>query len=407
MKKNTRFSTTVALMLVLFIDGMGQGIIFPILSNTLTNTNSTLFFESSNLLARHLWFGLIIGAYYFMWFITAPLLGDWSDRAGRKKPLLICLSLAAISFLLSAFAFDIGSLSLLLIARLMGGATSGDQAIAKAAIIDICPENKKPVYLGLILCSVTLGLVVGPLIGAYLQNPSIYPNFNSQTPLYFSAFISLLNILLLQPFFKEKSYSRVTRKLKMSKSIYLVLAGFKAAWIRKLLITYCLTQLGWQIFYIDMQNFLINKFHVSDAIASNVLALAGIGIFLGLAVLPNLFKKINHKKSSVIGYSMMAISLVTVLLSHRMLVVYLCVVIASAFFGLAAVNILAMFSKQADTNQQGWVMGVTGSVVALTGGLGALITGVLSSLDITAPYTFALTLIFLGIIVFNKKNAKV
>lgn len=407
MQQKSFATSIIALMLVLFIDGMGQGIIFPILSKTLTNSSSSLFLNEGSTLLRHIWFGLIVGSYYLMWFISAPLFGDWSDNIGRKKPLLVCLSLAATSFLMAAFAFDIGSLSLLLISRLIGGATSGDQAIAKAAIIDICPEHKKPIYLGLVLCSLTLGLVIGPLIGAYLQNSLIHPNFNSQTPLYFAALISLINILLLQFFFREKSSPRIYKKLRISKAPKLMLEGFKANWIRQLLIIYCLTQLGWQIFYIDMQEFVINRFYISNTQASLAVALLGVGIFLGLAVLPHLFKNVRHRIASIIGYGILTISIGIVSFESSIIIIYSIIVIAAAFFGLAAVNMLAMFSKQTDVSQQGWVMGITGSVVALTGGIGAILTGVLSSLSIIAPYVFALILTLIGVIMSSKRHTNI
>ena len=396
MRKIAYLTHVFALMLVLFIDGMGQGIIFPILSKTLTNSHSALFLNGSSLSIRNFWFGVIVGSYYLMWFITAPLLGDWSDRIGRKKPLLLCLSLASASFLMAAIAFQIKSLSLLIISRLIGGATSGDQAIAKAAVIDVCPNNRKPIYLGLVLCAVTLGLVMGPLIGSALQNMSIYPGFSSQTPFYFAAIISLANILLLQFFFKEKKRNKTTKQIRFSKSIKLIVSGFKATWIKYLLITYCLTQLAWQIFYIDMQNFVSSRFHLSNSHASMVLSLLGIGIFIGLALLPHLFKKYQAKSVSIFGYSALGVCIATILVSESIIIFYATTVIAAAFFGLAAVNMLALFSERTDEKQQGWVMGITGSVVALTGGIGSLITGITLNIDFLAPYVVSLILILIG-----------
>lgn len=404
MRQKSILVSILALMLVLFIDGMGQGIIFPILSKTLANASSRLFFTSDSVALHAIWFGLIIGSYYLAWFLSAPLLGGWSDGVGRKKPLMTCLLLAAMSFLTAAFAIDIGSLWLLLIARLLGGATSGDQAIAKAAIIDICPKDKKPIYFGLILCSVTLGLVTGPLAGAYLQNPLVFPSFNSQTPLYFAALLSLLNIFLLQLFFYEKASFKTVQKPRLSKAIKLLRESFKAKWIKLLLIIYFLTQLGWQIFYIDMQEFTVNRFHADTTQASLAVALLGLGIFVGLVALPRLFKEVRPKVASLIGYSVLATSNGVILFTSSIIIIYSFSIIAAAFFGLAAVNMLAMLSAQADLNQQGWVMGISGSIVALTGAIGAIITGILSSLSTVAPYAFSLLAILAGIIIISSSS---
>lgn len=399
-------TTIISLMLVLFIDGMGQGIIFPILSKTLTNhTNSQIF--KMTFFSPQLWFGFIVGSYYLMWFISAPLLGDWSDRVGRKKPLLVCLSLAAISFVMAAYAIKTCSLLLLLVSRLLGGATSGDQAIAKAAIIDISAKEKRAISLGLVLCSVTLGLVIGPVIGAALQNTSFHQGFNSQTPLYFAAGISLLNILLLQLCFQDKSTDNSTESFKVTKALEIIIKGFSAKSIRNLLVIYSVTQLAWQIFYINIQDFVISRLHLTVVKASAAPALLGVGIFLGLTVMPYLFKKLQCKTACFIGYSVLALCIAALLLSQQILVTYTILIMAAASFGFAAVNMLTLFSLQSNHSQQGLVMGVTGSIVALTGAIGALLSGILTKLSINAPYLFALTITILSLYIFFIKYFRI
>ena len=84
------------------------------------------------------------------------------------------------------------------------------------------------------------------------------------------------------------------------------------------------------------------------------------------------------------------------------MILYATTVIAAAFFGLAAVNILALFSERTGEKQQGWVMGITGSVVALTGCIGALLTGILTNIRLISPYLFALSLMLIGLFTLQK-----
>ena len=56
----------IALMLVLFIDGMGQGLIFPILTSTITNVHATVILQITSEHLRDIWYGILIAAYFLM-----------------------------------------------------------------------------------------------------------------------------------------------------------------------------------------------------------------------------------------------------------------------------------------------------------------------------------------------------
>ena len=80
-----------SLMSVLFIDGLGQGILFPILDRALLDPLSTELISHVGLLSRNVWYGIIIGIFFIFAFFGTAILGDLSDRLGRKKTLVICL----------------------------------------------------------------------------------------------------------------------------------------------------------------------------------------------------------------------------------------------------------------------------------------------------------------------------
>ena len=87
--------------------------------------------------------------------------GSLSDKYGRKKILAICALGSAIGYILSGAAITMGSLSILIIGRMIDGATTGNQPIAQAAIIDTAPEDKKAFYIALVLLAMSIGYIVG------------------------------------------------------------------------------------------------------------------------------------------------------------------------------------------------------------------------------------------------------
>lgn len=387
-----------ALMLVLFIDGFGQGLIFPILSATIANDQSSLLLQNPSPILREIWYGVLVGVYYLMWFLSATVLGDWSDNVGRKKALLLCLLLATFGFAISALAFHIDSIWLLLFGRFLGGLTSGDQAIAQASVIDLCDPEKKSVYLGLVLLSVTLGLVIGPLIGSILVNSNFISWFGLTTPFYFA---TLFNIIILALFFSE-THPTKAKKIQWTKAISAFTDAFKDSKIRYLLIAYLFAQGGWAIFYVYSPNYLIAKYHISIIQSGWFMALIGLGLGLGLGVLPSLWHKGQKKIHTGVAYLLMAAAKLIFIFDENLLPMWIYVVPATAFLGFAYANLLALFSEAVSAERQGWIMGVTGSVVALTAGVDSLLAGMFANMHINGPYIFSFICVVIGaLMIFN------
>jgi MFS transporter, DHA1 family, tetracycline resistance protein len=399
MKAHSQAAAIAALTLVLFIDGLGQSILFPLLTQEIANTNSLLFFSGAEPAARNLWYGLLIGTYFFSWFFSAPILGDWSDNVGRKKALIVCLLLAAVGFIVSIIAISYGSLALLLSARLLGGMTSGDQAIAQASVIDICDPAKKSIYLGLMLLPVTLGLALGPMLGSILQDPTICNFFNLKTPFYFALGITLVNIVLLCCFYHETTVIK-KKPIRWLKSLTLFQDAFRLRSLRLLSLAYFFSHTGWAMFYIDLPDYAIKQFAISNVGANIMLGLAGLGMGIGLAVLPSLCKRLQHKSVVLVSYCILLFGCVLTVTTHNASLLWLIIMPLAASFGLSVSNLLPFISNSVGEDRQGWVMGIVGAVIAISAGGSALIVGLLTSIDILAPYIFSSLMVISGISCF-------
>src|SRR3990167_1878152 len=157
------------LFLVLFIDGMGLSLIFPILNSIIVDPQSAFLSVSTSVGTRDFLYGLIVGIFMLCWFFGAAILGDLSDLIGRKKSLLICLIGAFLGYLLSAGAIVVKSIWLLILGRIVAGFTAGSQPIAQAAVVDVSTPEHKTRNIGFIILSPSLGFVLGPIIGGVLS----------------------------------------------------------------------------------------------------------------------------------------------------------------------------------------------------------------------------------------------
>ena len=106
-----------ALLFVVFVDLLGQGLVFPIINSLIMSTDSTLLAQSTPTGMRHVYYGVVIGAFFLSWFLGVVYVSRVSDAIGRKNALLICLCGAFVGYVLTIAALFMNSLILLILGR--------------------------------------------------------------------------------------------------------------------------------------------------------------------------------------------------------------------------------------------------------------------------------------------------
>lgn len=142
------------LFLIVFINLLGFGIIIPILP-----------LYALRLGAGPELVSIVIGLYSLMQFITAPLIGRWSDTYGRRPILIWSLALSAVSYVMLAVA---DSMEMLIASRIVGGAVAGNLATAFAYVTDVTAPEKRAKSMGMLGASFGMGFVFGPALGGLL-----------------------------------------------------------------------------------------------------------------------------------------------------------------------------------------------------------------------------------------------
>ena len=107
-----------------------------------------------------------------MQFFCMPLLGALSDRFGRRPVLLFSIFGLGMNFLLTALA---PSLWVLLIARVIGGATRASFSAANAYVADITSKEERSKSFGVLGAAFGLGFIVGPMAGGLLGAARKWP----------------------------------------------------------------------------------------------------------------------------------------------------------------------------------------------------------------------------------------
>ncbi len=374
------------LFLILFIDSMGLGLVFPILNTLIFDPSSHFFTIELTAHTRNLLYGVTIGTYMLCWFFGAAFLGDMSDQIGRKKCLMICLLGAVIGYLLTAMSVIFTSYSLLILGRIIAGFTAGSQSIAQAAIVDLSEPEHKARNLGFILFFCSIGFAFGPIIGGLLSASSLVSWFSYATPFYFAASISFVNALFLQGLFHE-SFTHVHKiRFKLHHAIEIFISAFKHEHIRELSVVFLIMIFGWSGFYSFISMYLYQTYHFSSLQNGFYMGLMGVGFGIGTGLLIDpLTKRFSLKSCTISGCILAAIAMILTATAPQEVYVWVEVVFVAIAMAIAYSTILTLFSNQVDDDSQGWVMGVTGAIMALAFGVNGLILGVLSNFSLQMP----------------------
>tara|TARA_R110000868_G_scaffold158036_4_gene385848 strand:+ start:7750 stop:8988 length:1239 start_codon:yes stop_codon:yes gene_type:complete len=396
-------SAMFALFVVLFIDGLGQAIFFPILVKALLDPNAATLVAHASMASRNLIYALVIGLYFLTWFLGAGVLGELSDRSGRKNALLVCMGGAATGYLLSALAFIFHSVALLFIGRIIAGFTAGSQSIAQAAITDVSPPEKLTRNVGFILMAVTIGMVMGPILGGVLSNENLVSWFSVSVPLYVATALAVLNFILLAVSFKETSAKSERIRINLGKAISVFVSAFKHDTVRYLSITFLALQLGFSGYFLYISVYLLHHFHMTANGVTVYMVLLGIGFSIGFSFITRMLEPHKAKAKVIIicSYGVLAVGVLITWLASNILWIWLVTIPMAAALSTGYSFMIAAFSAQVDQDRQGWVMGISVSIMALAGGVIVIVAGLLSSISIALPLMVSVGLLALGIVLIS------
>jgi DHA1 family tetracycline resistance protein-like MFS transporter len=151
--------------LTLFLDVLGVGILIPVLPQLIYHMFEPAGYSFSTSLIL---LGWLTAIFPLMQFLATPILGQLSDRYGRRPVLAFSLLGTVIGYVLFALAIVTKNIPLLFAARALDGITGGNISVARAVIADITPPERRARNFGMIGAIFGIGFVFGPYIGLHL-----------------------------------------------------------------------------------------------------------------------------------------------------------------------------------------------------------------------------------------------
>lgn len=385
-------------LMIIFIDMLGIGILIPVIPLLLTDPSAPQFLLPTYLTVEQgfILLGLLTAAFPLAQFFAAPILGQLSDRYGRKRILLFSLAGTCFSYLVFAIAILTKNIPLLFISRIFDGLTGGNIAVAQATIADITKPEDRAKNFGLMGAVFGLGFIIGPFLGGILSNHRLISWFNAATPFWFAAILSLINITFIILSFSETHPGiNKTLKINWSKSIINIVHAFQFKSLRTLYTTMFLFNGGFAFFGTFFAVYLIKKFGFNEGDIGNFFAYVGIWIIITQGLVTRLAAK-RWNEQQILRVSIMLFSLCTLLfiLPTSPWQLYLVTPLFAICNGLTFANLTSLVSRSADAEVQGEVLGVSASVQAFAQSIPPILSGF-----IAAKLSFYHPIIVSGIVI--------
>ncbi|WP_082788313.1 TCR/Tet family MFS transporter [Sphingorhabdus sp. M41] len=353
-------SSLVFVFLVVLIDMLGFGIIMPVLPKLITSITGDTISGAA------VYAGWLAFAYAAMQFIFGPIIGNLSDRFGRRPVLLGALGGYAIAYMLMGFA---SSLLWLFAARIIAGIMGASFSTAYAYIADISSPEKRAQNFGLIGAAFGLGFIIGPAVGGILGE------YGTRLPFFGASALAALNLVFGFFMLRESLPAEKRRPFKLARANAIV--ALKALnGQNKIVFWYAAALTVWMtahvVFPIIFAFYLIEAFGWSELRVGLSFAAVGLGaaIVQGLLIRV-LVPRVGERNSALLGAISMAVSCLFYVLagSGHAWLIFIAIPVG-ALQGLFQPSINGLMSNAVSDETQGELQGAVASLQSIASVIG-------------------------------------
>jgi DHA1 family tetracycline resistance protein-like MFS transporter len=348
------------IFLTVLIDTIGFGIIMPVMPQLIVElTGETV--PHATLLA-----GGLLTTYAVLQFMCGPVMGNLSDRFGRRPVLLASLAAFAFDYALMGFA---PTIAWLFLGRAIAGIAGAVYSPAMAYIADVSTPEKRAQSFGVMGAAFGLGFILGPSLGGLLGE------LGPRAPFFAAAALGALNFFYGVFVLPESLPPERRRKFEWKRAnplgtltalrrypAVIAIAGAVFLW-----------QLAHQVYPATWSFFATIRFGWSPAMIGGSLAFVGVlmaftqGYLTGKVV-----PRIGEYRAALIGMGSGLLSMLAMAFATQTWGAYSALLVG-ALQGLAYPSMNAIMSKQVPPDQQGELQGGVSSMMSLTTIVGPLI----------------------------------
>jgi DHA1 family tetracycline resistance protein-like MFS transporter len=334
----------VVLFLTVFVSLIGFGIIIPLLP-----------FYAQTFGASPTTIGLLFASFSVAQFVAAPVLGELSDRWGRRPILIFSLLGTVVSFALLAMAH---SITLLFIARIVDGLSGGNITTARAYIADVTPVEDRAKRYGLIGAAFGLGFIFGPALGG------LFAHISYTAPIWAAAAVSAVAALLAYLWLPEPErhvsegdvppWWRALADLMSRPGLRSILIVDLGYWF-----TFSVYQTTFALF--GQRRFGWDAPHIGYVLAT----FAAFGVMVQASVVGRVSRALGDRRTLVTGLGLAALGLAGAAFARTVPLFIVALAPAALGMGLSSPTLLSLISTSVPRGEQGLAQGAAGALESL------------------------------------------
>lgn len=343
----------VFIFITVMVDIIGLGIIIPVFPSLIEELTG------EGLSSASAWGGMLMVSFALMQFLFSPVMGELSDKYGRRPILLLSLLGLSLDYLLHAFA---PTIAWLFVGRLLAGICGASYTTANAYIADISDPEEKAKNFGLLGAAFGFGFIIGPVIGG------IFGSMDVRLPFYVAAGISFVNFLFGY-FFVPESLSKENRRepdvRKMLPGVALAnLSQFGG--IGLLILALFIANIAGQSLPAIWSFFTMEVYDWNEAQVGYSLAFVGFAVAVVQGgLIGRLVQKFGQKKVILGGFMFWTIGMLLFSFASESWMIY-AIMIPYALGGVAGPTLQGLLSNEVSEKEQGKLQGALTSMISLT-----------------------------------------
>lgn len=357
MEKSKKSAAIGFIFITLLIDVIGLGIIIPVIPKLIEELIHGDVTEAAK------YGGWLAFAYAFTQFVFSPVIGNLSDKYGRRPIILISLLGFAIDYIFLALAPNI---ELLFVGRVIAGITGASFTTASAYIADISTDEDRAKNFGMIGAAFGLGFIIGPLLGGILGH------FGARVPFYAAAVLCLVNFLygyfiLPESLDKDKRREFDWKRANPVGSLRFLL---KHPEISGLVVSLFLVYIAGHAVQTNWNYFTMSEFKWNELTVGISLGVVGLLVALVQGVLIRYTTpKLGEYKSIYVGLALYAIGMLLFSFATEGWMMFV-ILIPYCLGGICGPALQSVISKNVAANEQGELQGALTSLMSVTATIG-------------------------------------